>query len=264
MGGSYRDLTATVYKDYGNKVYRLALSITRNERDAEDVAQNVFIKVFKNLKYFRKESKVSTWIYRIAYNESLMFLRKRRSLNRLSRTVASGDRKGPAGLFVNWAKMPDAYALDEEMKQQIDESVRSMPIQYRMALHLHALDGLSIKESAAILRLKADSFKTRLHRARMLIRSGFSEYLKDHPQGAEQQPAGPKTCSIMTGFISRYADGSMQERTHKAFDRHIADCRGCKEFLRSYAAAIRVSKALECRDLPSELQDKIKKFILKK
>lgn len=264
MSGSYRDLTAAVYRDFGNKVYRLALSITRNERDAEDVAQNVFIKVLKNLKFFRRESSLSTWIYRIAYNESLMFLRKRKSLNRLSRTVASGDRRAQLGLFVNWAKIPDAQALDEEKKQQIDESVRSMPIQYRMALHLHALEGLSIKESAAILRLKTDSFKTRLHRARMLIRSGFSEYLKDHPQGAQRQPAGPKTCGIMTGFINRYADGSMKQRTHRDFDRHIADCRGCKDFLRSYTAAIRVSKALECRDLPPELQDKIKKFILKK
>jgi RNA polymerase sigma-70 factor (ECF subfamily) len=69
--------TEEIFIKYKDKVYRLAISIVHNDKDAEDIVQNTFMKILKNLRYFRHQSNISTWIYRIAYNESLMYLRKK-------------------------------------------------------------------------------------------------------------------------------------------------------------------------------------------
>ncbi len=95
-----------IFKEYKDKVYRLAISIVRNEKDAEDIMQNTFIKVMDNLKSFRNESHISTWIYKIAYNEALMYLRKRRSQFNLSNYIERQTKKKELGLFMNWSKLP--------------------------------------------------------------------------------------------------------------------------------------------------------------
>src|SRR3989338_5473834 len=92
----------SIFNKYKDRIYRLALSITRNPSDAEDAAQNTFIKIIKNLKYFKNRSLLSTWIYRIAYNESLMLLRKRRLQFRLSGSIIKDLKTADSGLFVNW------------------------------------------------------------------------------------------------------------------------------------------------------------------
>lgn len=239
-----------IFAKYKNKVYRLALSITRNEKDAEDVLQNTFLKVIKNLAFFKKKSQISTWIYRIAYNEALMQLRKRRSGFRLSRASK--------GLFVNWAKLPDQELLDREIKQRVDDSIRQLPIQYRMALLLDNVEGLSLKESARVLNLKINSLKTRLHRARMIVKKDISDYFKDRQIKEEKQS---RKCGSWTGFVYDYSIGGLGKGLRGAFRRHIGDCRGCKSFLSSYNKAIRITRALECRDIPDELKYKIETFL---
>lgn len=248
-----------IFSEYKNKVYRLALSITRNEKDAEDVMQNAFFKILKNLKYFRNKSRLSTWIYKITYNEALMYLRKRKSQFKISNTLKFFRDTGNSGLFINWAKLPDEHLLDDELKEKVDAAIRQMPIQYRMALLLHNVEGLPVKESAKIMGLKLNSLKTRLHRAYLSIKSDMSDYFKDREE--REQDSMPKRCNIWTGFVYNYAHGNLGKRRASDFKRHIKGCRNCNSFFDTYLKAIDITRALQCQDLPEELKDRIESFI---
>lgn len=257
MAGNFN--TGEVFSEYKNKVYRLSLSITRNEKDAEDTMQNVFFKVLKNLKYFRNKSSLSTWIYKITYNEALMNLRKRKSQFKLSTSLKLSRDKGTSGLFVNWSKLPDEQLLEDELKERIDNGIRHMPIQYRLALLLDQVEGLPLKESAKILGLKINSLKTRLHRARLIIKSDMQDYFKD-----KQEEPVSRRCGIWTGFVYNYARGNLGKTRDRAFKRHIKGCRSCNSFLDTYLKAVDITKALQCQDLPEELRERIESFVLKK
>ncbi|MDD5730317.1 MAG: sigma-70 family RNA polymerase sigma factor [Candidatus Omnitrophica bacterium] len=247
-----------IFKQYKSKVYRLALSITRNEKDAEDIVQNTFLKIAKNLSGFRNESSISTWIYKIAYNEALMSLRKRSSNFRLTGFLTHYAKKIPSGLFVSWPKLPDEQLLDQELRDRIDTAIKHIPIKYRMPLLLHRLENFSVKDAAVIMGLKENSLKTRLHRAYLLIKSEISDYQNDKLPG---QLKHGRTCSILTGFVYDYASGRLNEKKQHSFNNHISDCPSCKTFLNSYRKAIRITGALQCQDISPQLQNKIKNFL---
>jgi RNA polymerase sigma-70 factor (ECF subfamily) len=248
----------TIFNEYKDKVYRLALGITRNNEDAKDIMQNTFLKVTKNLMYFRNKSSLSTWIYRIAYNETLMHLRKTKRFLRFSGNLRKAR---PDSLFVNWSKLPDKYLLDTELKERINSSIRHMPIKYRMALLLDNVEELPLKESAWVLGLKINSLKTRLHRARLIVKQDILDYFKDKEVGQEK---GGRKCSIWIKFIYDYATGNLAKRRGFAFRRHIKDCLNCNSFLDAYVKAIQITGALECQDIPLELKNKIETFLLSK
>ena len=256
MPASYK--IETIFDKYKSKVYRLALSITRNPSDAEDITQNAFLKIIKNLSYFREESQISTWIYKIAYNEALMFLRKKKSQNRLSQFLNKSKQKSAYGLFVNWAKLPDQSLLDGELKERINNAIADLPIKYRMPLILDNAKDLPLKESAKVLGLKINSLKTRLHRARLIIKHDISGYFHDQEQAKAKNKRG---CAILVGFMNKLVIGEMGKIKTAAFKKHIKDCRACGLFLDSYQKAIVVTKALECQDIPEKLKNKIGSFI---
>lgn len=250
----------TIFRRYKDKVYRLAISIARNDSDAEDIMQNTFIKIIRNLKYFRNQSSISTWIYKIAYNEALMHLRKRKSQFRLSNYLKAPKAKLEAGLFVNWSRLPDQQLLEGELKERVGLAIRQMPIKYRMPLLLDMVEELPLKDSAGILGLKINSLKTRLRRAHLLIKSEITDYFRDKEEPKEKRE---RKCGIWTGFIYDYARGNLSKRRSRAFKGHIKDCSSCNSFLDNYVKAIYITRALECRDLPEQLKDKIKAFLLK-
>ncbi|MFA5157025.1 MAG: sigma-70 family RNA polymerase sigma factor [Candidatus Omnitrophota bacterium] len=250
-----------IFKNYKNKIYGLALSITRNQTDAEDVVQSVFVKIIDNIKELKNREYLSTWIYKIAYNEALMYLRKRSSRFKLIDGFKDGTKKELSGLFVNWSKMPDEQALDVEFRQRVDNAIKQLPIEYRMPLVLHYVERMPGEAAAAVLKLKEASFRTRLRRAEMMLAAETKDYFKDKLEKNEEE--NPR-CSIWEGFVYNYSRGSLGKTRKKAFDRHIKDCRPCKLFLSKYSKAIKVAKFLECRDLPIELEVKIADFIRKK
>jgi len=243
-----------IFDQYKDKLCRLALSISHNQADAEDITQNAFLKIMKNIGRFRGQSKLSTWMYKITYNEALMYLRKKKRQTRLIEPLKrSADR-----IFVNWAKIPDRALLDSELKERIDNVLASMPIQYRIPLLLHAVEALPIKEAAHIMGLKTNTFKTRLNRAHGAIAKEWSKYDRDMPL---IEPRNEKTCGRWTGFTSDLVAGNFDKGRYSAFKKHINDCPPCKVFLRSYGEALSLTKALQCRDVPPELRSKIDSFI---
>ncbi len=252
------DLEA-IFSRYKNKIYWLALGIVRNEKDAEDVTQNALMKIMNNLHKFRGQSSISTWIYRIGYNESLTYLRKKRSTLNLINSMDYRRQRAPEEAFVNWSKLPDAQLLDRELRERVNIAIRQMPLDYRLPLLLHTAHELSLKEGAQVMGLKLNSFKTRLHRANIMVRHAMADYFRD--KDAELSEEGAR-CSVWMKLVYDYAAGDLAAGEEARFKAHLNDCPACLTFLDSYRQAIRVTRALQCRDLPSELKARINDFIV--
>ena len=250
----------TLINNYQGKIYRLALSICRNEKDAEDILQNTLIKIVRKLPTFRNRSNISTWIYRITYNESLMFLRKKRRLYNSSN--AYRDYSNRLSRFsMNWSSLPDQELLNKELKMRIEVELKSLPLEYRMPLLLHRVEGLSLAETSKVLGLAQSTVKTRLHRSYLMVKDRISGYFAGLPAKEIEKS---KICSIWAGFLFNYSNKKLGPSKKGSFDRHIKDCPGCKKFLNAYQQAIRITGSLECPDIPPELKNKLKNFFLEK
>lgn len=249
-----------IFKKYKHKVYGLALSITRNTADAEDVVQSVFLKIIDKLHTLRERKYLSTWIYKVSYNEALMDLRKRSGRFKMAKALKSRLKQGVPGLFINWSKMPDEYLLDEEFRQRLDHAIKELPVKYRIPLLLHHVERMHGRDAAAVLRLSPESFKTRLHRAQSALAHAIDGYLADKQ---EKEGQGVQACGIEQGFLYSYARGYLGEKRKHSFDRHIRDCRGCTSFLKTYNKALKATEWLTCEDMPLELEEKIRSFLKK-
>jgi len=159
------------------RVYRLALTLTKSESDAEEVVQEVFLNLFRSLAGFRAESKPSTWIYRIATNSALMHLRGKRRKPLLS--IEDNDPPlperaiWPAGV---WSRAPDDAYLDGELREKIHEAIDRLPEKYRIVLLLQDVEGMSSAEVAETVGATIPTVKARLHRSRLFVRRELRRY----------------------------------------------------------------------------------------
>jgi RNA polymerase sigma-70 factor (ECF subfamily) len=164
---SYETLV-TRYRDY---VYTIAVRIVGNDEDAEDVAQEAFVRAYRALPRFRGDSKFSSWLYRIATNRALTHLKKRRR-----RAVTVDIAAGPhieAGAIDDGRRAetsPELAVRDAEFRRAVRAAVLELPEQYRVVVTLFYLEERSYKEVAATLGIPMGTLKTHLHRARALLR----------------------------------------------------------------------------------------------
>ncbi len=259
MKNTYR--ISDIFGEYKDRIYRLAITIVKNKSDAEDVVQNAFLKIIENISRFRGKSKLSSWIYKIALNEALMKLRHRRYEEPVLKMRDTEEDRG--GNYLSFLKdkslLPDEEALKNEFGAKIENAMRDMPIKYRLALLLKDVENFPDNHASKILNLKLNTFKTRLHRARFLIKEAVRDYLKDKKEKA--RVLDDKKCGIYMGFVNRYVDEKLPRNEKTSFDAHIKDCAECNEFLSSYRYALRLTKALQCKDIPPDLQRKIEAFV---
>ncbi len=162
---------------YSRPIYRLGLRMLGNSQDAEDVLQNTFLNALTHIADFEGRSSLATWLYRIAANEALMLIRRRKPEVNLEDTpdVDSGASLLPTQ-FVDWSGLPEDELLSEEGKQALDGAIEELPEMLRMVFILRDVEGLSIKETAEALDLTETNVKTRLLRARLLLRERLSTY----------------------------------------------------------------------------------------
>lgn len=164
---------------YEKKIYRLGLNITGSPEDAEDVLQETFLKAFEHLAQFREDSRFYTWIVRIAVNEGLMKLRKRRS----DKAVAIEDAVDEEGEvmpreFADWKPNPEQLLAQAEMEALLQNAARSLPPAFRTVFFLRDVEELSTEETAELLNLTVGAVKARLFRARMHLREELSKTFK--------------------------------------------------------------------------------------
>jgi RNA polymerase sigma-70 factor (ECF subfamily) len=178
---------------YGSKVLNLAMRITRNQEDSEEVLQDVFITVFTKLASFEHKAMFSSWLYRVTTNSSFMKIRAR---NR-RRTVSLEDVE--PSIRQNWVgNRRELFDLDtmsskHELREAIQSAVHELPDEYRAIFVLRDIDGLSNEAVSQVLQLSVPAVKSRLHRSRLLIR----KRLKPHYAAACNRSDGCEGCEIL-------------------------------------------------------------------
>lgn len=164
---------------YSPLIYRLALKMVGDEQDAEDVLQNTFLQAFRHLNEFEGRSHLSTWLYRIAANEALMLLRKRRPETSLTDSLPEEEPLEEPAEFTDWCCLPEEELLSAEGRARLDESIRLLPETLRVVFLLRDIEGLSIQETSQALGLSENAVKTRLLRARLKLRDLLSAYYSE-------------------------------------------------------------------------------------
>jgi RNA polymerase sigma-70 factor (ECF subfamily) len=164
---------------YSRKIFRLAKHITQNDEDAEDVLQETFLKAFEHLGDFQGQSKFYTWIVRIAVNESLMKLRKRKSDRSvpLDEPVDTGEDTVVREIAV-WDENPEQKYSREELGQILDEAVQGLRPAFRTVFVLRDIEELSTEETAEALGISVPAVKSRLLRARLQLREKLTRFFK--------------------------------------------------------------------------------------
>jgi RNA polymerase sigma-70 factor, ECF subfamily len=179
---------------YGDKIYKIALGITRNPSHAEDVLQEVFVTLLQKLDSFHEESKFSTWLYRVAANTSYMRLRSEKKYNNelsLEDYVSYDEDGALKGIEIkDWSDRPDEVLLSKEVIEIIEKAVNELPIANRVVFHLRDVEGFSNEEVAKILRLSLPAVKTRIHRARLFLRDKLSDYFFEFRKGKQENLMG--------------------------------------------------------------------------
>ncbi len=171
---------AALVEIFMDPVYRLGLRMTGNEQDAEDITQETFIKVIRALPEFEGRSQLATWIYRIAMNESLMSLRRRKPLDSTVEIDADEDEEEGGEIeIIDWAAQPEAELMNLEGKKELDLAIARLPENLRGVFTLRDLQGLSIEETSSVLGISIPNVKTRLLRARLKLRQDLSLYHRE-------------------------------------------------------------------------------------
>jgi RNA polymerase sigma-70 factor, ECF subfamily len=182
-------------RPYERGIYLAALSIVNNDADAEDVVQEAILKAFKAIGSFRAEAKFSTWMIQITINEARMKLRKdRRHLYESLDQPNKGDDEGdyiPRD-FADWREIPSEALENERLREGLKMALASLPQKYRQVLILRDIEHLNIAETAKLIGISESAVKTRLLRARLMMRDalapGFDGAWKKGRQYAKVRP----------------------------------------------------------------------------
>ena len=169
----------TLVRKYERQIFRIAQHITQNREDAEDVMQDAFLKAYEKLDQFQGNSKFYTWLVRIAVNESLMRLRKRRTGRMVSIDEDMETEEGsvPRDL-ADWAPDPEQNYTQSELAEILRKTIQGLPQGFRVVFALRDVEGLSTEETAETLGLSVPAVKSRLLRARLQLRERLSRYFR--------------------------------------------------------------------------------------
>lgn len=159
-----------IIEAYSDFVYNVAYKMMGNPHDAEEVAQEAFLSAFRAFDRFRGESRVTTWLYRITVNAALMRIRREKRAREL-RWVGIENLEVPS-----WDESPEPSAMNSELGEKIQEGISRLPPELRAVVVLRDVAGLSGREAAESLDITVAALKSRLHRARVLLRQHLAEY----------------------------------------------------------------------------------------
>ena len=174
-GSAVEDLASL----YGPRIQQLAFRYLKNWEDAEEVAQDVLLKVYRKIEAFRGDSALSSWIYRITFNTAMSRLRTGRSSR--AAEVATPDLQADGVEMMkpepaDWTSLADDQVMRAEMRRRLVAALTHLPEVYRVPVLLRDINGLSTEEASAILRVKPQTLKSRLHRGRLILRQHLGDF----------------------------------------------------------------------------------------
>lgn len=179
LGGDRRAFESLVRR-HERRVFRVTLAVLGNAEDAEEAMQDAFVKAFRHLIQFRRESRFTTWLTRIAVNEALQKRKARKSAISLDEVPEAEVRVFPHRSY-QWHEDPEKLYGKQEIRKIVEDAIQSLPSIYRETFVLRDVEGLRAEEAAEILGLTLPAIKSRLLRARLLVREALAVRLEEAP-----------------------------------------------------------------------------------
>jgi RNA polymerase sigma-70 factor (ECF subfamily) len=165
---------------YGSRIFQMAFRHVKNREDAEEVAQDVLLKVCAKIDGFRGDAALSSWIYRITFNTAMSRLRNGRAVRHAEVVEESldrpGNQEGAAREVGDWSEMGDEHVLRGEMRRRLIAAILELPDIYRAPVVLRDLQGLTTEEASVVLAVKGQTLKSRLHRGRTILRQRLADF----------------------------------------------------------------------------------------
>lgn len=156
---------------HADRLYAVVLRFVADADEAEEVTQETFLRAWRSIERFELRSRFFTWLYRIGINEA----KRRAERSPLSGTVSSIE-DSPIDDAPDWSEAPEFHAEQGHLRSMLEAAVRALPFEYRAPLILRDVEGLSTQEAAEVLGLREAAFKSRLHRARLVVRRAVDQY----------------------------------------------------------------------------------------
>lgn len=185
----------TIIKMHNQRLYRIARSVIRNDSEAEDIVQEAYVRAFAQLGDFRGESSLATWLSRIVINEALGRLRKRRRTVAMPQSLQAEIIKFP----LNPSDDPERTMAQRQILELVERATDRLPDVYRTVFVARVIEGLNIDETAALLDLRPETVKTRLHRARALVRKALDDQIG--PVLLDAFPFAGRRCERLTAAV---------------------------------------------------------------
>ena len=173
------DAAGELAQRYSTRIRQLARRHVRNEEDADEVVQDVLLKVCRSIDSFRGDSALSSWIYRITFNTSMSRLRTTKAARHeveLSLVAPAGSDGVRAPNLADWSSLGDDETLRSELRQKLVKALAGLPPIYRVPVLLRDVRGLSTEQASAALSVNGETLKSRLHRGRMILRDRLAEF----------------------------------------------------------------------------------------
>lgn len=185
---------------HNRRLYRIARSIVRNDSEAEDIVQEAYLHAFRNLALFRGESSLATWLARITINEALGRLRR----ERLTVGLETLEEQRPEAQIIPFPQSttsgdPEQNMAQREVMRLVEQAIDSLPEIFRIVLVTRVMEGMSVEETADLLGVPAETVKTRLHRARRLLRKHLETQIG--PALLEAFPFAGRRCERMSSVV---------------------------------------------------------------
>jgi RNA polymerase sigma-70 factor, ECF subfamily len=167
---------------YSSKIYQLAFRYLRNKEDAEEITQDVLFRVYRKVGAFRGDAALSSWIYRITFNAAMSRLRTARyqraqEEDRHQQTLdVDGTSTSKTADVADWTDLADEQVLRSQLRQRVFRAILALPAIYRAPVMLRDVQGMSTEEASALLKVKDQTLKSRLHRGRLILRKQLADF----------------------------------------------------------------------------------------
>jgi RNA polymerase sigma-70 factor (ECF subfamily) len=196
------DAFRTIMQRHNRRLYRIARSVLRNSTEAEDAVQEAYVSAFAHLASYRGESSLSAWLARITMNEALGRLRRQRSTVDIA-TLEEARTEAEIIQFPLLAQNddPERTMAQRQILQLVEQATDNLPDAYRLVFVTRVIEGMSVEETAELLGIKPETVKTRLHRARQLVRDQLNKQIG--PVLMDAFPFAGRRCERMTGVVMK-------------------------------------------------------------
>jgi RNA polymerase sigma-70 factor (ECF subfamily) len=259
QGGNPKALEELIQR-HQRRVYRFGLKMCRDPEDAKDVLQDTFIAAARSVRDFRGASSVSTWLYTIARSFCIKRRRRSRYAPAQEESLDSREPGLEARQITDPGRAPDEELAGRQVERALEQAIAALDPMYREVLVLRDVEGLSAPEVGEIMGLTIEAVKSRLHRARLIVREAVAPLLSPEPQGARTEQQAPG-CPDIVQLFSQHLEGEISGTLCSTMEGHLAKCPSCQARCDSLQRTLALCKNTGLPEVPAEVQNSVRKAI---